>query len=173
MTTSGRGGRARASPSPPRCRANDTVAISQWIEKHDPRKPAATDTRLCASGIERLISDRPEVCETGRQVAITILGRTASRGRPSDAALRKRRARMNADIMEGKWKQMRGQMKEWWGKLTDDDFDVIAGKRDQLVGKLQEKYGWAKRDAEDEVARRLREIDTATRPSKPAGTSRQ
>jgi uncharacterized protein YjbJ (UPF0337 family) len=56
---------------------------------------------------------------------------------------------------------MRGQMKEWWGELTDDDFDMIAGKRDQLVGKLQEKYGWAKRDAEDEVARRFREIDAA------------
>ena len=52
---------------------------------------------------------------------------------------------MNTDIVEGKWKQMRGQVKEWWGKLTDDDFDVIAGKKDKLIGKLQEKYGWAKR----------------------------
>jgi uncharacterized protein YjbJ (UPF0337 family) len=68
---------------------------------------------------------------------------------------------MNTDVMEGKWKQMRGQMKEWWGKLTDDDFDVIAGKRDMLVGKLQERYGWAKRDAEDEIARRLREFESA------------
>ncbi len=68
---------------------------------------------------------------------------------------------MNTDVMEGKWKQMRGQMKEWWGKLTDDDFDVIAGKRDKLVGKLQERYGWAKRDAEDEIARRLREFESA------------
>jgi uncharacterized protein YjbJ (UPF0337 family) len=75
--------------------------------------------------------------------------------------------------MEGKWKQMRGQVKEWWGKLTDDDLDVIAGKKDQLVGRLQEKYGWAKRDAEDEVARRFREIDAATRPSPPAGPRRQ
>ena len=79
---------------------------------------------------------------------------------------------MNADIMEGKWKQMRGQMTEWWGKLTADDFDVIAGKRDQLVGKLQEKYGWAKRDAEDEVARRFREFDEATRTTSSAGTAR-
>ncbi len=70
---------------------------------------------------------------------------------------------MNADIMEGKWKQMRGQMKEWWGQLTDDDFDVIAGKKDKLIGKLQERYGWAKRDAEDEVARRFRDVDAATR----------
>ena len=65
---------------------------------------------------------------------------------------------MNTDVMEGKWKQMRGQVKEWWGKLTEDDLDVIAGKRDQLVGKLQERYGWAKRDAEDEIARRFREV---------------
>jgi uncharacterized protein YjbJ (UPF0337 family) len=46
---------------------------------------------------------------------------------------------VNADIMEGKWKQMRGQMREWWGKLTDDDFDVIAGKKDKLVGTLQRR----------------------------------
>jgi uncharacterized protein YjbJ (UPF0337 family) len=54
-------------------------------------------------------------------------------------------------------------MKEWWGKLTDDDFDVIAGKRDELIGKLQERYGWAKQDAESEVVRRWREFEeTAT-----------
>jgi uncharacterized protein YjbJ (UPF0337 family) len=69
---------------------------------------------------------------------------------------------MNTDVLDGKWKQMRGQMKEWWGKLTDDDFDVIAGKRDQLIGKLQEKYGWAKEDAENEVTRRFRDMGTAS-----------
>ena len=79
---------------------------------------------------------------------------------------------MNADIMEGKWKQMRGQMKEWWGKLTDDDFDVIAGKKDKLIGTLQERYGWAKRDAEDEVARRFRDMDAAAGTTQPAGTTR-
>jgi uncharacterized protein YjbJ (UPF0337 family) len=71
---------------------------------------------------------------------------------------------VNTDILEGTWKQMRGQMKEWWGKLTDQDLDVIAGKRDKLIGALQERYGWAKRDAENEVLRRLREIDEQTRP---------
>ena len=30
---------------------------------------------------------------------------------------------MNRDIFEGKWKEMRGQVKEWWGELTDDDLD--------------------------------------------------
>jgi uncharacterized protein YjbJ (UPF0337 family) len=58
---------------------------------------------------------------------------------------------MNEDILEGKWKQLRGQVKETWGELTDDEVDEINGKRDKLVGKLQEKYGYAREEAEDEV----------------------
>ena len=49
---------------------------------------------------------------------------------------------MNNNIFEGKWKQIRGQAKEWWGKLTDDDLDKVDGKYDKLVGLLQEKYGY-------------------------------
>jgi uncharacterized protein YjbJ (UPF0337 family) len=45
------------------------------------------------------------------------------------------------DYIEGKWKEMRGKVRERWGKLTDDDLDVIAGKRDQLVGIIQQRYG--------------------------------
>jgi uncharacterized protein YjbJ (UPF0337 family) len=58
---------------------------------------------------------------------------------------------MNRDIVEGNWKQLKGSIKEQWGKLTDDDLDVIAGKRDKLVGRVQERYGKAKDEAEREV----------------------
>jgi len=51
---------------------------------------------------------------------------------------------MNSDQLQGKWKQIKGSVKERWGKLTDDDLNVIDGKHDQLVGKIQEKYGIAK-----------------------------
>lgn len=44
---------------------------------------------------------------------------------------------MNNDIFEGKWKEMRGQLKEWWGKLTDDELEQAAGNAEQLVGLLQ------------------------------------
>ena len=57
---------------------------------------------------------------------------------------------MNWDQVEGKWKQMKGSVKQQWGKLTDDDLDVIAGKKDQLVGKIQERYGITKEKAEEE-----------------------
>jgi len=55
------------------------------------------------------------------------------------------------DQMQGKWKQMKGHVKEKWGKLTDDDLDVIAGKKDQLVGKIQERYGITRAEAERQV----------------------
>lgn len=62
---------------------------------------------------------------------------------------------MGNDILEGQWKQLRGQVKQWWGDLTDDDLDQINGKTDVLMGKLQERYGYTKERAREEVNRRL------------------
>lgn len=58
---------------------------------------------------------------------------------------------MNWDQVEGNWKKLKGQAKQKWGKLTDDDLDRAAGKRDELVGTLQERYGYAKDQAEREL----------------------
>lgn len=58
---------------------------------------------------------------------------------------------MNWDQLKGQWKQVKGQAKTRWGKLTDDDLDMAAGQRDQLVGRIQERYGIAKDQAQREV----------------------
>lgn len=58
---------------------------------------------------------------------------------------------MNWDQIKGSWKQFRGEVKQQWGKLTDDDLEVIAGKRDELVGRIQKRYGIAKDQAEKQV----------------------
>ncbi len=58
---------------------------------------------------------------------------------------------MNTDTIAGNWKQLKGKVREQWGKLTDDDIDVIDGKREQLVGKVQEAYGKTRDEAEREV----------------------
>jgi uncharacterized protein YjbJ (UPF0337 family) len=68
---------------------------------------------------------------------------------------------MNQDIVEGKWKEMRGQVKEWWGKLTDDDLDQAAGNAEQIVGLLQQKYGYTRQRAEEEFNRRIKEVKEA------------
>ena len=58
---------------------------------------------------------------------------------------------MNENQLKGNWKQLKGRVKEQWGKLTDDDLTRMNGQRDQLVGKLQEKYGIAKEEAQKQV----------------------
>ena len=67
---------------------------------------------------------------------------------------------MNKDILEGKWKQIRGEAKAWWGKLTDDDLERAAGKFDVLVGLLQEKYGYTREVAAKEIDKRVKEFES-------------
>ncbi len=57
---------------------------------------------------------------------------------------------MNQDILKGKWKELKGGLKEQWGKLTDDDLTQLEGKTEKLIGILQERYGYTKDKAEDE-----------------------
>jgi uncharacterized protein YjbJ (UPF0337 family) len=61
-----------------------------------------------------------------------------------------RRANMDVDVLKGKWKEIKGEVKEKWGKLTDDDLTVVEGNKDKLLGILQQKYGYAKEKAEKE-----------------------
>jgi uncharacterized protein YjbJ (UPF0337 family) len=58
---------------------------------------------------------------------------------------------MNQDIIKSQWKQLKGEVKQKWGKLTDDDLTLIEGKRDVLEGKIQERYGLAKDKAAAEI----------------------
>jgi uncharacterized protein YjbJ (UPF0337 family) len=58
---------------------------------------------------------------------------------------------MNEDIFKGKWNQLKGNVKETWGNLTDSDLAQIEGSYDRFVGVLQERYGWKRAEAEREV----------------------
>jgi uncharacterized protein YjbJ (UPF0337 family) len=66
---------------------------------------------------------------------------------------------MNKDIFEGQWKTLKGQVKEKWGKLTDDDLTRIEGKRDQLLGFLQKRYGYNQDRAEEELSSWEKEVE--------------
>lgn len=70
---------------------------------------------------------------------------------------------MNRDILEGKWKQLRGEIRQRWGEFTDDELDQIAGKRDKLAGLLQEKYGYSQMEAEQQIQDFLAEWDEKVR----------
>jgi len=63
---------------------------------------------------------------------------------------------MNRNIFEGKRKQMRGQAKVWWGKLTDDELEKAGGKFDKLIGLLQTKYGYTLQQTRKEIEKRTK-----------------
>jgi uncharacterized protein YjbJ (UPF0337 family) len=67
---------------------------------------------------------------------------------------------VNRDTLSGQWNQLKGSVREQWGKLTNDDLDQIQGKSEQLVGKLQERYGIARDEAQ-------RQLDAWTPPGRP------
>jgi len=59
---------------------------------------------------------------------------------------------MNKDQIEGNWKQLKGIVKQQWGKLTDDQIYLIEGRREEIAGKIQEAYGLSKAEAEEQIA---------------------
>ena len=66
---------------------------------------------------------------------------------------------MNWDQIEGKWKQIKGEVRTRWGKLTDSDLEMIKGQKDQLVGRIQERYGIQKEEAQRQVEDWNRTLD--------------
>jgi uncharacterized protein YjbJ (UPF0337 family) len=71
-----------------------------------------------------------------------------------------RRRTMNDDIFKGKWKQLRGQIQQKWGDLTNDDLDRMQGTQTEFEGLLQERYGYTKERAKQEVENLLRASET-------------
>jgi uncharacterized protein YjbJ (UPF0337 family) len=67
---------------------------------------------------------------------------------------------MSDDIFKGKWKQLRGQVQQKWGDLTNDDLDRIQGAQTEFEGLLQERYGYTKERARQEVNDFLRASET-------------
>lgn len=71
---------------------------------------------------------------------------------------------MNEDTLKGQWTQLKGRIREQWGKLTDDDLDQIQGRSEQLVGRIQERYGIARDDAKRQVDAWMRDVPVESTP---------
>jgi uncharacterized protein YjbJ (UPF0337 family) len=67
---------------------------------------------------------------------------------------------MNKNVFGGKWKQIHGQTKVWWGKLIDNNLEKVGGKFDKLIGLVQEKFGYTQQLAEEEFNQHLKEVKT-------------
>jgi uncharacterized protein YjbJ (UPF0337 family) len=79
-----------------------------------------------------------------------------------------REASVNWDQFDGKWKQVKGRLREKWGRLTDNDIHFIAGQREQLIGRLQERYGIAREEAEKRAEEFVTSLTAEFPPKKRA-----
>ncbi len=69
---------------------------------------------------------------------------------------------MNEDTLKGQWTQVKGRVREQWGKLTNDDLDQIQGRAEQLIGRVQERYGVQRDEAKRQVDDFLRKTEPTT-----------
>lgn len=77
---------------------------------------------------------------------------------------------MNWNELEGQWNQIKGSVREKFGKLTDNDLQVIAGKKDQFIGKLQERYGMTREQAQKDLDTWLQTLHETTRTHTSRGS---
>jgi uncharacterized protein YjbJ (UPF0337 family) len=70
---------------------------------------------------------------------------------------------MNWNIIEGRWAQLKGDVKSQWAKLSDDDMLHVDAKKDKLVGRIQERYGLVKDEAERQVDEWIARLDSSRR----------
>ena len=72
-------------------------------------------------------------------------------GTVSQTSLRGEEEYMNWDVVAGNWKQFKGNIRELWGKLTDNNLSILAGRRDQLLGHIQVSCGIKPEEAEKQL----------------------
>ncbi len=58
---------------------------------------------------------------------------------------------MNKNIIKGNWNELKGQIKQQWGKITDNDISQLEGTYDELAGLLEKNYGYRKEEVEKEI----------------------
>ena len=65
---------------------------------------------------------------------------------------------MNRDQIQGKWSEIKGEVKRQWGELTDDDFKYAEGDLEKLWGRVQQRYGEKKEGLRAEFDRLIERI---------------
>ncbi len=68
---------------------------------------------------------------------------------------------MNKLEIKGDWNIIKGNLKQKWAKLTDDDLQLIDGKQDELLGRIQKRTG----ESREAVERAIDEYRSAIRSS--------
>ena len=59
---------------------------------------------------------------------------------------------MNSTTLKGDWNVFKGQLKQKYAQLTEDDLRYEEGQEDELLGRLQQKVGKVAEEVRDYFA---------------------
>lgn len=60
-------------------------------------------------------------------------------------------ATMNKLEIKGDWNIIKGQLKQKWARLTDDDLQYLEGRQEELLGRIQKRTGETREDIADAI----------------------
>lgn len=72
---------------------------------------------------------------------------------------------MNKDVIAGKWKEIKGDLRKAWGNITDDEWEQTKGDATKMAGILQQRYGFAKEEASEKVSSFMEKYADSSRES--------
>ncbi len=70
---------------------------------------------------------------------------------------------MSHDALHIKWSELKSQIHQHWGKLTEDDLSRLNGGMDDLTALLRKRYGYGKAQAEIEISIWLENLEPPTK----------
>jgi len=116
-------------------------------------QPARTVTGVGSFKLSEKTSDEPTLIEiflsihnTGFSGGILVAATYSACNSHSSAAMHTRGTLMNQDQVKGKWNQLKGEIKNKWARMTDDDLLEVEGDMDKLAGRIQERTGDKRED---------------------------
>lgn len=69
---------------------------------------------------------------------------------------------MNEDQIKGKWKEIKGGVRNLWGNITEDELEQTKGNMTSISGIIQKKYGETKEAVKEKLDDLMASFDNDT-----------
>jgi uncharacterized protein YjbJ (UPF0337 family) len=69
---------------------------------------------------------------------------------------------LNDEQIKGKWNEIRGGIRNLWGKVTDDELNRLKGNFEEISGIIEQRYGETKSTIKEKLDRLLDSFDNVS-----------
>lgn len=69
---------------------------------------------------------------------------------------------LNEEQFRGKWNEIKGGIRNLWGRISDDELEQYKGNITKVTGLVEERYGETKREIKSKLDRLMESFDNDT-----------